>query len=323
MTIADIRPPEDRAALHELVNDLSRRGDERRLWRHVHEDGTIVDVKLVVVGCRVRGPAGTPRAGAGRDRAAASRGAAAARRRRWRRSGSLAGGVAHDFNNLLTVIIGLRDAAHSTALDGRPATRERRRTRSRSAAERGRRSHASAARVQPAAGLRAARSSTSTPSSSETTRCSRRLLGEDIELVDDARPEARRRSSPIPGSSSRSILNLAVNARDAMPDGGTLTHRRPRTSTLDEAYAADHVDVTPGPYVAARSDATPASAWTRRRSERVFEPFFTTKDGRHRARPRDGATASSSQSERAYLALQRAGDSGRRSSSTSHGSLHP
>ena len=67
----------------------------------------------------------------------------------------------------------------------------------------------------------------------------RRLIGEDIELVTRADPGACRVRAD-PGQLEQVIMNLAVNARDAMPGGGPLTLSRRRTWTLDEAYVRDH-----------------------------------------------------------------------------------
>jgi PAS domain S-box-containing protein len=185
--------------------------------------------------------------------------------------GRLAGGIAHDFNNLLGVIIGHGELAQRAAGPGDPSWRRLDQIlgAARRAAELTRQLLAFSRRqvLQP-------RILDLNAEVAETEKMLRRLIGEDVELVTRLDP-ALGRVRADPGQIGQVLMNLAVNARDAMPRGGVL---RIETSNVDvdEAYAQDHAPLEPGPYVqlVVADNGTGMDEAVR---EHLFEPFFTTK----------------------------------------------
>ncbi len=186
--------------------------------------------------------------------------------------GQLTGGVAHDFNNLLAVIIGNLELAQDE-LENAPEPHELV-ARAIAASERG---AALTARL-----LAFSRRQALEPKVVDlnklvtgTTELLQRTLGETIE-VETVTAGGLWRCKVDPAQVETLLLNLAVNARDAMPGGGKLTIET-ANARLDDDYAAAHAEVTPGQYVmlAVTDNGTGMPAEI---AERAFEPFFTTKD---------------------------------------------
>ena len=185
--------------------------------------------------------------------------------------GRLAGGIAHDFNNLLMVISGyseflLERLGNEPQLRG-PAQEIA------SAAER-----ASSLTRQLLAFSRkqmlAPRVVNLNDVATENVKMLTRMIGEDIDLVIAPSPDLWSVRADA-GQIEQVIMNLAVNARDAMPSGGKLTIETSNV-TLDEDYARLHSPVRPGDYVMVAVSDTGAGMDTETQSH-IFEPFFTTK----------------------------------------------
>jgi two-component system, cell cycle sensor histidine kinase and response regulator CckA len=185
--------------------------------------------------------------------------------------GMLAGGIAHDFNNLLTIITGYSQLV----LNGLPA-----RDTNRSAVEQIMKAGERAAALTRQL-LAFSRRQVLQPKVLDLNQLVgslgamlRRLIGEDIDLRLVLGPELGRVNAD-PGQVEQVIMNLAVNARDAMPRGGALTIETGNVD-LGEDYRRTHVTVRPGPYVLLAVSDT-GLGMDKETQARLFEPFFTTK----------------------------------------------
>ncbi len=187
--------------------------------------------------------------------------------------GQLAGGIAHDFNNLLTAIRGYSelirghlptdDALNRADIDQVVLASDRAAALVRQLLAFSRRQVLQPEVLESAAIVEG------------IAPMLRRLLGEHIELSTRTAPGPGR-VKVDPSQFEQVIVNLAVNARDAMPDGGKLTIETANVE-LGQDYAAAHAEVTPGPYVllAVSDTGVGMDLETQRR---IFEPFFTTKE---------------------------------------------
>jgi PAS domain S-box-containing protein len=185
--------------------------------------------------------------------------------------GMLAGGVAHDFNNLLTIITGYSQLILNNL---RPDDSNRHSVEQIMKA--GERAAALTRQL-----LAFSRRQVMQPRVLELNKLVgslgtmlQRLIGEDIDLRLKLQPSLGRVSAD-PGQLEQVIMNLVVNARDAMPKGGVLTVETANVH-LDDGYAGRHFEVKPGPYVQLAVSDTGHGMDEATRA-RLFEPFFTTK----------------------------------------------
>jgi signal transduction histidine kinase/ActR/RegA family two-component response regulator len=184
--------------------------------------------------------------------------------------GRLAGGVAHDFNNLVMIIKGYSDILLASASDeSKPMLEEIKRAGERATGLTRQLLAFSRKQVLEPQIVDA------NQSVQNMVKMLRVLIGEDIELVTKLADGAHR-IQVDPGQLEQVIMNLAVNARDAMPNGGKLIVETKRCQ-LDESYVAGRSEVVPGAYVMLAVTDTGAGM-TREIQEHIFEPFFTTKD---------------------------------------------
>ncbi len=186
--------------------------------------------------------------------------------------GQLAGGVAHDFNNLLTVINGYSDLILSTMEKENPLF-----SRLNQIKKAGLRAESLTRQL-----LAFSRKQILKPEVvnmnqliANMEKMLQRLIEENIQLVtlyDQELPPVM----ADPGQLEQVIMNLVVNARDAMPNGGKLTIETERAE-LDEHYSEQHQDVTPGEYVSV-SVSDNGCGMKKAVLDRIFEPFYTTKE---------------------------------------------
>jgi len=186
--------------------------------------------------------------------------------------GQLAGGVAHDFNNLLTAINGYSALARRRVGDDHPISsyleeiskagdRASNLTRQLLAFGRKQLLQPLALNLNDVVG--------------DMIKLLKRLIGEDVQLITRPGTDLKQIKAD-PGQLEQVLVNLVVNARDAMPQGGTVTIETANTK-LDGAYAAAHVGVTPGNYVMLAISDT-GTGMDHETQARIFEPFFTTKE---------------------------------------------
>jgi len=271
MRLDDLQPPEDLARLQELVADLKVGITNSGVHRHRKKDGRFIDVDITLHRFTL---GGSPCVLAvALDVTERSRMEAQLRQaQKMEAIGSLAGGVAHDFNNLLSVILSYSKMLAESLKPGDPMRDD--------------------LEEISQAGCRAADLTRQLLAFSRqqileprvldlnavikgVAKMLRRLVGEDVELSLVSAPGLGAVKAD-PGQLEQVLMNLVVNARDAMPSGGKLTIETANV-VLDASYAAAHPGVAAGGYVllAVSDTGSGMDAATR---ERIFDPFFTTKE---------------------------------------------
>ncbi len=274
LTIRDIRPPEDIPALENMVAANAVGPRNLGTWKHLAKDGRLLTVEVHTHLVRFAERAASlvlPLDITDNIRLEEQLRQA----QKMETIGRFAGGIAHDFNNLLTVING-----YSQMLLNRASPRDqeddqvRIQRRILNAGER-----ASALTAQLLAFSRQQVLQPKTVAISQILNTMeptlKSLIREDIEIVWKVSDEIFLVNLD-PSQFEQVILNLTVNARDAMPDGGCLVIET-GSAYLDETYCGVHADVAPGLYsmVSVRDDGRGMSPETLRR---IFDPFFTTKE---------------------------------------------
>ena len=271
MTLRDIRPAEDVPALLAHFDDATHEDLLTGVFRHRTRDGRMLDVEVVANAVEFDGqPARLTMA---QDMSA--RRALESQLRQAQKMeavGRLAGGVAHDFNNLLAVIMTYTELVRLDLADDDPHAADLDEVRG--AAER---AHTLTKQLLTFSRQRVLQPSVLDPNAvvASIDRMLRRLIGEDIDVVTRLSPEAGR-IRVDPGQFEQILMNLAVNSRDAMPDGGTLTIRTEGV-TVDEASLQFYGLPESGQYVVVSVSDT-GIGMTEETRLRVFEPFFTTKE---------------------------------------------
>ena len=185
--------------------------------------------------------------------------------------GRLAGGVAHDFNNILTAIIGFSELAQTKLPENHPVSRDLKIVR-----EAGEKASVLVRKLLAFSRKQILEMSVVNLNEliDDILKLLGRLIGEDV-YFEVNKDEKAGNIKADPSQVEQILMNLVINARDALPEGGRISIETSNV-VLDEDYAKIHEGVIPGPYVMmAITDS--GKGMSREIQEKIFEPFFTTK----------------------------------------------
>jgi PAS domain S-box-containing protein len=281
MSVMDLRPPCEVPRLAKVISEVNGERIKGQAWKHRTKSGELIDVEVNSDGMIVDGAAARLVVAIDVTERNRIEGALHASQEQLRQSqkmeavGSLAGGIAHDFNNLLTAILGYCDLALESAEAESPVHEDL--AEIRRAAQRAAELTHQLLAFSRRQMLKPTVFSLNTAVQG-TVKILRRLISENIVLELSLGP------APLlvcadPGQVEQVILNLAVNARDAMARGGKLALTTDeRTFTISHNVAGS--TLAPGRY-ATLSVTDTGTGITPEVRERLFEPFFTTKERGH------------------------------------------